>query len=180
MWIVWDIWDAMYQSVYYLYRKGHRNIMYFGGVKKPYRDFQIRWDAFRSALESLNLPFLEHQHLIKYDNDTDLVALFDQKLKSNPITALICGLHFQVAWVFYACSMLNISIPKNYSLVSLVYKQDSMLPQMTRPEIPIFETGRRAVDRMFWRLANPSSLFEHTKVTGAFFEGETVLERPLV
>ncbi|MCS7462526.1 LacI family transcriptional regulator [Paenibacillus doosanensis] len=163
--VIWDVYDAAYQSVAYLHSLGHRRIMYVGDIHKQ-RGFILRWQAFCYAMDRFGVgvdPALHSTGERTGPKWRD--QLMEQMVRHAP-TAIICGINDEVPIVYDACRRLGWRVPERISLIGFLNEQpdDSQLPPFTRPLLPIHETGYRAADRMLWRIANPALPFEHIRI----------------
>jgi LacI family transcriptional regulator len=173
--IIWDVYDAIYQSIAHLYSFGHRKILYVGDIESQ-RGFRLRWQAFNEAMHDYGLEVLPQQHIIqKHLQQETWTTYFSGTIIEQQPTAILCSIEHYVPWIYYACGLLGKSIPQDYSLVSLENTRDTFLPEVTHPILAMKETGYRAADRMLWRLANPDRPFEHTRLQCQFHVGHTVV-----
>ena len=174
--VIWDVYDAIYQSVAYLYSFGHRRILYVGDIESQ-RGFRLRWQAFNEAMHDFGLEVYPKQHMIlKHQHQEAWTADFSSKLIEQEPTAILCSIEQNLPWIYYTCSLLGKSIPQHYSLISLENNKDSFLPEVTHPILAMRETGYRAADRILWRLANPERPYEHTRLQCRFDKGNTVIK----
>lgn len=178
--VIWDVYEAVFQSVRYLRRTGHQSIMYVGDITS-HRGFRLRWQAFQEAIqeEGEGLPLNPNQHMTMVFREQDNDELWKQQLieryKAMKPTAVLCAIDEQVAAVYFTLLEAGVRIPHECSLVGILNEQTDQLPITTRPILPIKATGYRAADRMLWRLANPNSPFEHIRIRGDFYTGSTTM-----
>jgi LacI family transcriptional regulator len=174
--VIWDVYEAVYQSVLYLKGSGHRNIMYVGDIRTQ-RGFRLRWQAFQEAMQEEGLPLNAHHHTTKvfHGQEASWKQDFIDQFKATKPTAMICGIDEQASSVYSALLEAGARIPQDCSLVGILNEQTDQLPAMTRPMLLIKETGYRAADRMLWRIANPHSPFEHIRIRGNFYKGSTTM-----
>ncbi|MEK3883748.1 LacI family DNA-binding transcriptional regulator [Paenibacillus sp. PL2-23] len=159
--VVWDVQEAIYQSVDFLYRKGHRRILYVGDVLSQ-RGYVLRQQAFDGAMAELGLPVLHAS-----------APGFMESYRQHAPTAVIVGIDEDCPAVYRALTEVGVSIPEQCSLVALVNEQPPELPLLSRPQLLIKETGYQAADRILWRLAHPNQPYEHSRIMGSFQEGAT-------
>jgi LacI family transcriptional regulator len=176
--IIWNISDAMQQSVHDLLKLGHRRIMYIGDIKHA-RGYRLRWRTFCFALEEAGIPLDAAQHMLHTGRD-QAVWTEEWLLRVNELkpTALLCATQEALTRTYVACSTTGRSIPDDYSLISMEPEPllNSMLTDVAHPILPVKETGYRAVDRMLWRIANPSLPYEHIVLQGHFHSGNTIIK----
>ncbi len=174
--VIWDVYEAVYQSVKHLHRAGHQRIMYVGDTVSQ-RGFRLRWQAFAEAMLEVGLDAEKEQHATELYDERDRQwqsTLIDRYWARKP-TAIICAIDEQVSPAYYALRNAGVEIPRACSFVGILNEQPDQLPSMSRPLLLIKESGYRAADRMLWRLANPSSPFEHIRIRGDFFKGSTTM-----
>ncbi|MEK8128321.1 LacI family DNA-binding transcriptional regulator [Paenibacillus filicis] len=170
--VIWDVYEAVYQSVRYFKRMGHSRIMYVGDTVTQ-RGFRLRWQAFQEAMLEVNDQVDPSQHVLNpYEvNRSSWVQHFIAKYTIWKPTAILCSIDEQVAPVYYALQEAGVRVPQDCSLIGILNEQSDQLPSMTRPLLPIKDTGYRAADRMLWRIANPHLPFEHIRIRGEFYAG---------
>lgn len=172
--VVWDVGAAVRQSVRHLLASGHRDILYVGNIHGV-RGFRLRWQSFVETMREAGLEADPEQHMTTpLGGKGSWIDHVQSKLASTRATAILNGVHLQMAWIYHACSLLGKQIPRDLSLVSLQHEADDYVPQLSRPLLCIREAGMRGAERMLWRLANPSQPYEHILLQGTFFKGETV------
>jgi len=172
--VIWDVYDATRQSVQYLAANGHSRILYCGDANKT-RGYKLRWHAFVEAMKERGVQAREEDHLIHMPMSQEqwVDALKRQMERMKP-SALMCATESNLPWIFYACSEIGWQIPHDISLVALDHIRSRFIPGVTHPVLLMKETGYRAADRMLWRMANPHLPYEHIRLQGPFFEGDTV------
>jgi LacI family transcriptional regulator len=176
--VIWNVFDAMQQSVHYLLSLGHRRILYIGDIKQT-RGYKLRWMAFCSTLEEAGMEIDATQHMLGTDSDqAEWSKQWLVRLQQLEPTALLCATQEALTRTYVACHAAGITIPADYSLLSLEPESalSGLLPNLTRPSLSVKDTGYRAVDRMLWRIANPSLPYEHIVLQGDFHTGTTVTD----
>jgi LacI family transcriptional regulator len=172
--VIWDIEGAVRQSVRHLLDNGHRRIVYIGNTSR-FRGFGLRWEAFSDTMREAGLPVSPEQHITAgFSGKGSWVRNVQKHLADSDATAILNGVHQHAAWIYHVCSSIGKSIPRDLSLVSIQHEEDAFVPQLSRPVLPIYETGMRGAERMLWRLANPSQPYEHIYLQGTFVNGNTV------
>ncbi len=174
--VIWDVQEAVHQSVRRLLRAGHRDIMYVGDAAS-HRGFRLRWQAFQEAMEEGGIAVGPEKHCTeRMDGDGGSWERgFIERFGSLRPSAVLCGIDEQAGPTYYALRNAGVRIPRDVSLVGIVNEQTDRLPALTRPLLPIKESGYRAADRLLWRLANPNMPYEHIRIRGDFFMGSTML-----
>ncbi|PYI56318.1 LacI family DNA-binding transcriptional regulator [Paenibacillus flagellatus] len=172
--VIWDVYDAVSQSVMHLVREGHRRIMYVGDIRTQ-RGFRRRWQAFTESSSEAGIQTPpEESLLVPQGTQAEWDEAFRAKWDSLRPTAILCVLDTLIPWIYYACRGLGLRIPEDVSLVGLETNEEAFLPDLTRPLLPVRETGVRAADRMLWRLANPHLPYEHIRLQCRWHKGATV------
>ncbi|TYP76493.1 LacI family DNA-binding transcriptional regulator [Paenibacillus methanolicus] len=171
--VIWDVYEAAFQAVAYLRKLGHERIMYVGDIHLQ-RGFILRWQAYCHAMNLNGLAVDPAEHSIRErDARKQWRAELKELLLRVAPSAVICGVDNEVAVVYELCGELGLRVPEDMSLVGFLNEPSGELASCTRPILPIRETGYRAADRMLWRMANPTLPFEHIRIQGDFYEGDT-------
>ncbi|MBD2846986.1 LacI family DNA-binding transcriptional regulator [Paenibacillus sp. IB182496] len=172
--VVWDVATAVHQSVRYLVERGHRRILYIGDITH-HRGFRVRWHAFCEAMRDAGLEAQPEHHMTvsSHTGEAYVEALAAVLVREAP-TALLVGIEHDLGAVYYACRSLGRTIPADYALIGLEHAPSRLLPGLTRPELLVRDSGARGVDRMLWRISNPSLPYEHIQIQGGFCDGDTV------
>ncbi|MDF2926806.1 MAG: hypothetical protein K0R57_5720 [Paenibacillaceae bacterium] len=175
--VVWDVYEAVFQSVRHLARLGHRKILYVGDISSQ-RGYTLRWQAFREAMGELDQAVTPSGHAtLKRDGTPGWLEHFCKLYISERPTAVLCGIDEETPHIFRELARLDAPVPRTCSLVALVNMQHRDLPILTRPLLLIKESGYRAADRMLWRIANPRLPYEHIRIMGEIFYGSTAASR---
>ena len=174
--VIWDVQEAVHQSVRRLLRAGHRDILYVGDIVSQ-RGFRLRWSAFQEAMGEGGIAVDPERHWTKpMDGDAGswVLGLIERIASFRP-SAVLCGIDELAEPAYYALRDAGARIPQDISFVGIVNEQTDRLPTLARPLLPIKESGYRAADRLLWRLANPSMPYEHIRIRGDFYPGSTML-----
>ncbi len=174
--VIWDVEYAIHRSVGLLHEHGHRRILYVGDIAQS-RGFQLRWKAFTQALAKLGLTEMldPARHLMGHaGNRAAWMEDLREKLSSGCYTAVISAVPGVAEWVYVAADFLHLSIPADLSLIGMENEGDASYAEMSRPNLLIREAGERAAELMLRRIANPMLPFEHVRLQGSFYTGNTV------
>jgi LacI family transcriptional regulator len=174
--VIWDVYEAIYQSVRHLSRMGHSRVMYVGDINSQ-RGFILRWQAFAEAMREAGNEARPEEHAIVRQPADDWLHRFEAAYRRYRPTAILCGIDEETAPVYYSLLKMGVRIPQDCSLIALLNEQTEHLPLLTRPLLLIREAGYRAADRMLWRIANPHLPYEEIRLRGDFYTGSTVLKR---
>lgn len=167
--VIWDVYEAICMSVDRLVRLGHTRIMYAGDIVSQ-RGFIRRWQAFQEMMVEHGLSCSPENQLA---GQWDAEALRNKLEEVRP-TAIIAGIDEDIAKLFRCLDELGCSVPEQLSVIGLANGPVPDVPGLSRPELLIRETGYKAADKLLWRLANQSEPWEHIRIAGPFYEGETV------
>ncbi|RKN65494.1 LacI family DNA-binding transcriptional regulator [Paenibacillus ginsengarvi] len=170
--VIWDVHEAMHQSVRHLLRLGHKRIMYVGD-ESGQRGFALRWLAFAEAMRAGGETVDVSRHCTVRKAGRQWLDDFEMRFRREKPTAIICGLDEEAAAVYDALRGMGVDVPGQCSFVAFLNEASDKLPGCSRPKLLIRETGYRAADRMLWRIANPHMPFEHIRLRGEFYAGRT-------
>lgn len=159
--VIWDVYEAVCQSIDYLVRKGHHRILYIGDIQQQ-PGYIHRWQAYQEMMAGIGQPPLQI-------TGANLPEAYDQY---KP-TAVLVGIDEDCEKVVNTLTSIGLRIPEDCSLVALLNEQPDHLPKISRPRLMIGETGYQAADRILWRIAHPNEPYEHTRIVGSFQKGDT-------
>ncbi|MFD0714241.1 LacI family DNA-binding transcriptional regulator [Paenibacillus sp. GCM10027626] len=175
--VIWDVQDAVRQAVRYLLNQGHRNILYVGDAPHHlgYRGYRLRWIAFQEEMAQVGIAVDSSQHVTNSMMDRERwLQSWKKCITMQKPTAILNTIDYELGWIYYACREFGIRIPQDCSLVSILYEENSFIPDVSHPLLPVRATGHRAAERMIWRIANPNHIYEHIRLQIQFIEGKTV------
>lgn len=167
-------YDSMRQMTSLVLQKGYHDIR-FAGNPEYSRSFHDRWLGFRMVMEEAGLhvpkpeedPFLqmeEHAYLIVDQEIPKLVS--EGKLPS----AFICANDFFAYLILKSLVANGVKVPEEVAVTGFDHtdeERDPTLPSLSTIHVPNETLGRRAVEILFHRLANPNRPFEKTMLHGA-------------
>ncbi|RAV22564.1 LacI family DNA-binding transcriptional regulator [Paenibacillus contaminans] len=172
--IAWDVETSIHQAVRYFREMGHTNLLYIG-ARWNFRGLIFRWRAFTEAMRVEGIEVDPDDHVTDLVNDKEKwMEIVTERLQRRKPTAILNGLGSRLPWIYFACGKNGLQIPEDCSLISLEHSKSEFLPQLSRPLMLIKESGVRGAERMLWRLANPHLPYEHIRLQGGFYKGETV------
>ncbi|MCQ6563802.1 LacI family DNA-binding transcriptional regulator [Paenibacillus mendelii] len=172
--VIWDVQHAVHQSVNALYDYGHRRILFIGDIHDQ-RGFRLRWEAFQAACARLKLPIDPAAHMTEVTvPQAERLERLRSKLLSGDYTAVLCRNNEDVNLLLEVLHLLGLSVPDSISLITTDHDSHPLYPGISRPILLIREAAERAAELMLRRIANPRLPFEHVRLAGTFFWGETV------
>jgi LacI family transcriptional regulator len=172
--VVWDVYDAVQQSLLLLASRKHRRILYIGD-RTTHRGYRLRWMAFQEFAGQYDLELHPDEHMTAcYDSNEAFFHAFREKWTALRPTAFLCGIESDLERLLESCRKLGIRIPQDCSLVCLDTTENERVQDIANPGILVRETGHRAADRMLWRIANANMPYEHIRIHGKFCSGTTV------
>jgi LacI family transcriptional regulator len=173
--VIWDVQHAVHLSVNMMYEFGHRRILFIGDIQAQ-RGFRLRWQAFQAACTRLQLPMNPEEHLTETTtNRAQWLERLSAKLAGERYSAVLCTLNEDITWVISALQLKGLSVPDAISLIGTDHEVHASYPGITRPVLKVREAAERAAELMLRRIANPRLPFEHVRLAGPLFTGETVM-----
>lgn len=156
-----DNFTSMRELVVKLISQGRRRFQFVGDIYYAH-SFQERWLAFRSALEEYGLPHEQNPELISKE---DLYKIIPRFLQEEALPEVfVCVNDITATVVLNACSELGISIPGQVGVTGFDNNFPDTLPPLTTVHVDKELLGRRAVDKLLWRIQNPHSQIEKTLI----------------
>jgi LacI family transcriptional regulator len=162
--------DGVFQSVQYFYRSGHRKI---GLIKSSYetRNFRVREDGFREAMEYFSLPVLE-DCIISVDPTFDQSMVDMNKYlskKKSPPTAFFCMNDIIAYGCIKALRDHDYKIPGDISIIGFDDLPSSNFtePPLTSIRVSTRQIGQRAFERIAEKIAgSPDMIPEKILISG--------------
>lgn len=150
---------SAYEAVSHLVKLGHKQIGFVGDIQfSP--SYYERLDGFRLAMYNFGLPVNEEWILKEAEENQMFIFSAMKALREQP-TAWFCvndGLGFLVSSTL---QQLGYSIPDAISICSFDNGQLSRLaiPSTTTMDVDLTMYGKKAVERLFWRMKHPNEPF---------------------
>jgi DNA-binding LacI/PurR family transcriptional regulator len=168
---------ASYESVMYLYERGHRKIGYIKGDLNRFTGKE-RFAGFRKAMEDLNLSIPE-EYLF-----TGSQYLFDEGTRaagqiadlSDRPTAVICASDTLAIGLMKGLMNLGIKVPEDISIMGFddIRIAGQVFPALTTVAQDKKTIGIKASEMLIGQINNPQSAVEHFMVDGIIVERQTV------
>jgi LacI family transcriptional regulator len=153
--VITDDYQGAYEAVCQLARAGHRRIALVGGGLNISTG-KSRWQGFRKALKVNGLPY-----------EPDLVMQGDYRIESGYRCghALLCrrpdgvfvANYLMTVGLLKAAEEMGLRCPEDFGLVSFDdYPWLALFhPRLTTVELPKYEMGFEAAERLLEKIANP-------------------------
>ncbi|MFS0726009.1 LacI family DNA-binding transcriptional regulator [Paenibacillus sp. 1P07SE] len=167
--VIWDVFEGVCMAVDKLVQLGHKRILYVGDVDSQ-RGYLRRWQAFQEMMAEHGLAA---DAGLLVPGGWTASELRDQ-LAACRATAIVAGLDEDVERLLGTLAGLGCRVPEDISVIGLANRAPVAYPELSRPVLPIRETGYKAADKLLWRLANPSEPIEHIRIAGRFYDGQTI------
>ena len=170
-----DNYRGAYMGVEYLYRLGHRRILYFG-KRKGSTTHHLRGEGYQAACRDLNLP---SQYLNNTFSSTSIKHGYQlaQQLFSQPLneTAIFAATDTNALGILQAAEEKGIRIPEDLSLLGFDNIRDSGLPRigLTTIEQPKKLLASMAVDSLLDIIENELAGYTHRVLTPSLVERTT-------
>ncbi|MCM2675621.1 substrate-binding domain-containing protein [Alkalicoccobacillus plakortidis] len=158
---------------------GHRKLTFVGELKHS-RSFFDRWIGFRTVIENADL---EHESVlmdITYDDDmeVEIQRKFDKwKKEKIPFpTAFVCANDHIARRVIHLLEDNGLTCPQDVSVTGfdLLAEEEGRTPALTTVQVLKQVIGRRAVDRLVWRINHNEYPPEKILISGDMLLKESV------
>jgi len=171
-WVTHNYKVGSQQAVQYLLDMGHRRIAYVVTDIFPQEPLQDKLEGCEHAIEGVSGALLS---VVPKDifNDTHMFGDF---VRQNDITALICGDIGSVTHTMNHLDALNLRVPQDMSLVSLLNDRANFrfFDKPSYVQLNQTAVGERAVDSLIARLREPDIPPQQIMIECAFVAGDTV------
>ena len=162
--------EYVYEMTTHLIAKGHKRLGFIGG-NSPCRSFQKRWEGFRKALTDNNIPLRKDLVFgIKKHEPIDNVNAWLASLKEFP-TVFVCNNDMSALIVKSALKEFGLEVPRDIAMCG--FDNDPsiplLFPDLTTVDSQVEYVGKRAMQELFWRIANPDAPFEVVKITSEVY-----------
>lgn len=166
-------YDAMRQMTSVVLQAGHRDLRFVGSPKYS-RSFHDRWLGFRIAMEEAGLgvaapgddPLLQLEDDAYLIIDKEIPRLVAEKKLPD---ALICANDFFAYLILKSLAANGVKVPEEVAVTGFDHTDEDEgedLPSLSTIHVPNAIVGRRAVEMLFARLADPDRPFEKTQIHG--------------
>lgn len=132
--------DITFSAISYLYELGHRKIGYIGEQSN-----EIRYTAFKEALQSFNLPFLQKNTAnVKLSHEGGYQGALHLIENKSDVSAIFCANDNTAIGAIKAIREKGYRIPEDISIIGVddIETAQYLSPMLTTVHIPIEEMGR--------------------------------------
>ncbi|WP_020615449.1 LacI family DNA-binding transcriptional regulator [Paenibacillus daejeonensis] len=158
-----DNFHAMKQLMVRLISKGYRSYQFVGPIQDAL-SFELRWLAFKSALEEHEIP-LQQDPLLISAQAYDIYLMMQQYPLDNLPEVFVCAHDVNASYLIEELAKRGLNVPADCVVTGF---------DNTMEEAPILATidvnkgwlGTRAVDQLLWRLDCPDSSPERKLIAG--------------
>ncbi|RCX22686.1 LacI family transcriptional regulator [Fontibacillus phaseoli] len=165
-----DNFQCMREMMVKLVSKGYKSFQFVGHIGYA-QSFYERWLGFRSALED---------HKLKQEQIPELIGpeiAYIHEAVPKVVAAhelpevFVCTNDTTAQFVMEALLKLGIHVPGQVKITGFD-NTDESLPLLATIDVNKALLGMRAVDKLFWRMANPNSNFERLLIRGEVILGD--------
>ena len=168
-----DSYQGSYDSVQYLYDRGHRKILFLNHHYEHKNPDRIR--GVRDAIRDLKIP-AKNYHEIKMSPRYDASYATYLKVKDNfPQVTGIVAFGPEMAFGFIkGLEESGFSIPKDYSIISSGNISDQGAPKLTTMEFDLNHFGQIVISRLVDKIKGTNKGIENKMVRGRVTERGSV------
>jgi len=161
--------DSSWNLTNYLLGLGHNELQFVGDIKYS-RSFYDRFLGFRSSLEEHDISIPLDKRLYRIDM-TAVREHFEDWVNTNVSslpTVFVCANDNIAQKVIAVLTKRNFQVPKDISVTGFDNQEATYLesPTITTVNVAKIELGKRAVEMLFRRIAEPESSFEKVLLAG--------------
>lgn len=158
-----DNFHAMKQLMFRLISKGYRSYQFVGPIQDAL-SFELRWLAFKSALEEHEIP-LHQDPLLNSQHAYDIYLMMQHYTLDNLPEVFVCAHDVNASYLIAELVKRGIHVPTDCVVTGF---------DNTMGDEPILATvdvnkewlGARAVDQLLWRLEYPEASPERKLIAG--------------
>lgn len=169
--IFMDNVHCIYKMTNYLLSIGHERLVFVGDIRFS-RSFYDRWLGFRMAMEEKNEAFVPEEHLLNVYHDFKpafeaWIQNAQTDIGSFP-TGFVCANDDIAQQAIQLLAEHRFRIPEDCAVTGFDNLESSvyMTPSLSSVEVLKETLGRRAVDKLYWRMGNPEFPPEKVLISG--------------
>ena len=167
-----DNFRGTYMGVEYLYKLGHRDILYFG-KRQGSTTHQLRSDGYAAACQDLGLAPQYCNNTFSNTSVKDGYQLAKQLLvQERKFTAIFASTDTNALGIMQAAEEMGLRIPQDFSLLGFDNIRDSGLPriELTTIEQPMKMLASVAVHTLLEKVQNELAGYTHRILTPTLIE----------
>jgi LacI family transcriptional regulator len=175
---------SFYNAAEYLFKKGHRRILFSGNIKYSLSFFE-RYTGFRLYLEHSDTKDFSVSYNIAapiYDHDVNEdFLIFDRDeframMKDTRPTAICCANDAVAKFVYEELAMSGLKIPDDVSVISFDNTPlcKKLSPPLSSYDVPKEEIGRQAINLLFERINTPDGFRRTLMISTTLIERDSV------
>ncbi|MFG6114876.1 LacI family DNA-binding transcriptional regulator [Halobacillus sp. MO56] len=167
-----------YLVTQHLVELGHKDIAFVGDTSfSP--SYQERWEGYMLALKEFGLEANSHLMFTDAKEEEFMINSFIQQLPAQP-TAWFCvndGLGYLVT---NGLKQQGLNVPEDASVCSFDNGKLSRLssPSITTMDIDLGLYGKKAVEKLFWRIENPDEQYQETLLPAKLIQRKSTSHAP--
>ncbi|MFD0962220.1 LacI family DNA-binding transcriptional regulator [Paenibacillus chungangensis] len=160
-----DNYGSMHDLMTQLIGKGYRTFQFVGHIAYAH-SFRERWTAYEQALLGFGLQAQQDSRLIGEEAERLEqwlpAALGEMQLPD----VFVCANDHLAVQLLEACQALGIRVPEQCAVTGFDDTFPQACPALTTVRVHTEWMGRRATDKLMWRIANRSALPEKVMIYG--------------
>ena len=162
--------EHVYEMTSHLISQGHTKLG-FVGAEINCRSFQERWLGFCDGLNKNGLPLLDKFiYGMAYGEDIKNIRQWVSSLDEFP-TAFVCTNDFYALTLKGALGEQGLDVPRDIALCGFDndHRLAILYPELTTTDSYAEYMGKRAKQKLNWRLNNPDAPYEVVKLRGQIY-----------
>jgi LacI family transcriptional regulator len=165
-----DNFACMRELMMKLISKGYKDFQFVGNIHYA-PSFYERWIAYRSVLDEYQIESKQHPLLIGPDAGEDLYKIAVQILDEVKPDVFVCANDTNAMYLIQVLKEKGIDVPGRCAVSGFdnTHGPDSnfdVQPPITTVDVNKEQLGRRAVDKLLWRISNRLANIEKTLIYG--------------
>lgn len=177
--IVFDNAGVVEGLVSRLVELGHRDIAFFGGYPTQLHTME-RFAGFKRGLAKHCLP--ARDEWVKYGDYSfeSGIKFMDEAIADGPPTAVVAGNDFIAAGAIRSIKRHGMRVPEDISVTGFdnLTVASMIEPELTSVKVPLFEMGRRAMERLVGEIRDKSHQFESEMIPTMIVERDSIGQVP--
>ena len=171
-----DNFHAMKQLMLRLISKGYRSYQFVGSVQDAL-SFELRWLAFKSALEEHDIP-LQQDPLLISSHAYNIYQMIQQYTLDNLPEVFVCAHDVNASYMITELAHRGIKVPDDCMVTGFDNTIEGE-PILATVHVNKEWLGARAVDQLLWRIEYPEGNPERKLIAGELIVREQHGRKPL-